>query len=358
MAIQYEQMMFTFGLDQPQNVQEGEPIELLPLHEYDVVVVHISAGKDSMGSFFQLIKNGVDLSKVELWHQAVDGHGEEHQEFWDWPCTEPYIEAVGKKFGVPVYYQWRRGGLYGELMRENSYTGDVFYKEGDQTICLPTTKGKLSTRRKFPAQSADLRIRWCSSYKVDSAKRTLGNNPRMSGTLEHRKKILWVTGERRAEGGNRANYLEKELHGSTSRRRLVHHWRPVIDMKQADIFALFREFKIMPHPAYYLGFGRVSCMGCIFSTAHQWAAYQYIAPERVARFAEVEKEIDHTIDVKLSVLEKVANGSVSKVLPIGDPLLPRWVSLALSRSFSVDDLVMEDFIMPAGAFRGCEGGSP
>lgn len=104
---------------------KGEPVELYPLNEYDIVILNLSGGADSMGCLFWLKKEGLDFSKLEIWHQAVDGRGEDYTEFWDWPVTEAYCEAVAANFGVPILYQWRQGGLYGELMRENRRARDV-----------------------------------------------------------------------------------------------------------------------------------------------------------------------------------------------------------------------------------------
>jgi hypothetical protein len=113
----------------------------------------------------------------------------------------------------------------------------------------------------------------------------------------------------------------------------------------------------MPLPVYYLGFGRVSCMGCVFSTSHQWTALHYIAKERVQQFADTEEEINHTMDVKLSVLERVAKGVMEKVLPMDDPMLSRWIEMSLSKTFTTEDLIMNEWIRPLGASRGCHGGT-
>jgi 3'-phosphoadenosine 5'-phosphosulfate sulfotransferase (PAPS reductase)/FAD synthetase len=229
--------------------------------------------------------------------------------------------------------------------------------EHDHIVRLPTTKGKHQTRKMFPAQSSDLRKRWCSGVgKVDPSKRYLNNNPRFIGSAIRPKKILFITGERRTEGGNRANYLKAERHQSTTRKRRVDHFRPVIDESKEAMFELHREFGIMPHPVYFLGFGRVSCMGCVFSTKNQWAALEHIAKERVEKFAAAEQEIQHTIDVKLTVMEKVAKGTMEKVLPMDDPMLPRWIEISLSKTFTVEDLLMVEWIKPLGASRGCDGG--
>lgn len=42
--------------------------ELLPLEEYDLIVVLLSGGKDSIASYFKLIELGVPKSRIEFWH--------------------------------------------------------------------------------------------------------------------------------------------------------------------------------------------------------------------------------------------------------------------------------------------------
>lgn len=47
--------------------------ELLPLEEYDLIVVLISGGKDSIACFYKLLELGVPKEKIELWHHDIDG---------------------------------------------------------------------------------------------------------------------------------------------------------------------------------------------------------------------------------------------------------------------------------------------
>lgn len=68
-------------------------IDLLPLSEYDYIIVSESGGKDSMACLFYLLDLGVPKEKIELWHQSVDGGGADYIEFMDWPVTENYIDC-------------------------------------------------------------------------------------------------------------------------------------------------------------------------------------------------------------------------------------------------------------------------
>jgi hypothetical protein len=115
-------------------------------------------------------------------------------------------------------------------------------------------------------------------------------------------------------------------------------------------------FLIKQNPAYLLGWNRTSCFGCIFSTADLWAMMREIAPERFQRLVNKEIELNHTIDTNRITIEQKANlGSIER-LP-KDARLSQWVQLALNRNFHQEDLIMDAWEVPSGAFRGVEGGS-
>jgi hypothetical protein len=337
-------------------VASKSSIKLLPFDEYDHFIISESGGKDSLVSLFYLLDLGVPKEKIELWHQSVDGGFADGIEFMDWPVSESYVQAVGEHFGIKTSFQWRKGGIYNELMRKDSLTGDVYYCDNGKIIKLPTRNGKKSTRLRWPAMSPDLRIRWCSPYvKIDVFRRVLNNHPTYQGTKDNPKKILVITGERREESPNRARYLEQEIHACNSTKRIVHAWRPVIDWSEQQIWDEYEKRRFLPHPAYLLGWNRTSCFGCIFSTADLWAMMREIAPERFNRLLQVEKEIEHTIDTKRLTLEQKANmGSIDR-LP-KDRQLSEWVNLALNRSFNKNDLIMDKWELPAGAMIGAAGG--
>ncbi|ARR10660.1 phosphoadenosine phosphosulfate reductase family protein [Paenibacillus bovis] len=336
-------------------LERGQQDELLPLDQYDKVLIAESAGKDSMACLFHMLDLGIPKEKIELWHQSIDGGGEQHTEFLDWPVTESYIEAVGQLYGIKTTYQWRSHGIYGELLRQDSLTGDVYHLEDGEIRHWPTTRGKRSTRRRWPAMSADLRTRWCSAYaKIDVFARVLSNHPDYQGSKEKPLNILVVSGERREESANRARYHEVELHRCSNKKRRVHAWRPVIDWSERQIWDVYEKRRFLPHPAYLLGWNRTSCFGCIFSTADLWAMMREIAPDRFDRLVRMEKELQHTIDPKWTLEEKANLGSLKR-LPT-DARLSRWVELALNRSFVASDLIMEAWELPAGAMRGAAGG--
>jgi len=331
-----------FGDDPP-----GAAFRLLPLDEYDLVIVSYSGGKDSLACLLHLLELGVPRSKIELHHNDVDGHGEP---LMDWPVTTAYVKATGAALGIPVVFSWREGGFVQEMLRDHSPTAPVSYERNGQRVSLPTVRATPGTRLKFPQVSADLSVRWCSSaLKIDPFARVLTNEPAYQG-----KKILVVTGERAQESPARAKYQDAEPHRTDSKRRLVHHWRPVLDWKEEQVWEIIERWGVRPHPAYQLGFGRTSCLACIFGNDDQWASVRAMAPERFRRIAQLEKDFRSTIKKGQSVEDMARKG---KEFVSDKPEELRRLAM------SPDAFTAEHFFLargevwkaPAGAYKRCGG---
>lgn len=324
---------------------------VLPLADYDHIILCFSGGKDSVGCFLELLERGADKEKIELWHQRIDGDGER---LMDWPCTDDYVRLFGEAFGVKVRFQWREGGFAGEMLRKDAPTSDVLYvNENGETIRLKTVNENKGTRLKFPQMSADLSVRWCSAaLKIDVAARVICNEKRFLG-----KKILIVTGERREESTARSKYLESEhhrTHGKNGKRRHADHWRIVIDKTEAEVWDMLRRWRVRPHLAYILGFGRVSCMKCIFSNFDQWAASLSLDPTGVTKIASYETDFGVTIRRGLTVLDQAKRG---EDFTADKPLDLKRKAMGLEPLTLNDVIVLdgEEWVLPAGAFKHCGG---
>ena len=70
------------------------------------------------------------------------------------------------------------------------------------------------------------------------------------------------------------------------------------------------RWMINPHPAYRLGFGRVSCATCIFGNPNQWATVRYLFPEQFTEIAELEAEFGHTIHFSYDKKKNIVPDSV------------------------------------------------
>jgi 3'-phosphoadenosine 5'-phosphosulfate sulfotransferase (PAPS reductase)/FAD synthetase len=319
---------------------------LLALSQYRKVIVMFSGGKDSLACLLYLLLLGVPKEKIEIWHQCVDGAPGTVDGLMDWPVTESYVRAIGAALGVTVRFQWKHGGFEREMLRQNELTQPVTFEIGDgRTLTAGGKSGKPSTRQMFPQKSADLSVRWCSAYlKIDTAALALRNHPDFKSGH-----ILVVSGERREESAARSKYAEVELLAKASNNdRIVHQWRAVIDWSESDVWAIIEAFKVAPSPVYQLGWGRKSCMLCIFGDKDQWATALEIAPRRVERVAEYERRFGKTIDRSLTVLQQAAKGTPYTYTEAQK-------RAALSRFFDPSQVFVDVWQMPSGAFKQCGG---
>lgn len=268
----------------------------IDLDAYDNVILCLSTGKDSWASFLHLLDMGVDTRRIEFWHHSVDGH-EGSSTLMDWPCVADYATKIASHFDIPLYFSWLEGGMEGEMLKENSYSRPHKVETPDGLITLErdTKRSSPSTRLRFPQVSASLQTRWCSSaLKIDVGRRALTNQTRFNG-----KKVLFITGERRDESPNRGKYNQLEIHQVDRRSgRLGRHvdaWRPVLHWSEERVWDALERHQVLPPVPYRLGWGRSSCMTCIFNGPRVWATLAEYFPEKLAPIADYENKFGVTI---------------------------------------------------------------
>jgi hypothetical protein len=320
------------------------------LDSYDAILICFSGGKDSIAAFVKVLESGVDMRKVELHHQLVDGTT---SRLMDWACSRSYVDKFGQAFGMPVIHSWREGGIEREMNRTNQRTAPVsFYGRDGQLRTVGGDRGKESTRRKFPQQSADLKVRWCSgAAKIDVFARILTNDERFQN-----KRVLVVTGERAEESKARAEYATFEPHRADLRHgktvtRHIDHWRPIHGYSEAKVWDSLKRHRINPHPAYWVGFSRCSCKTCIFLGPGEWATVRTYMYDSFAPIANYEAEYGVTIKNGASVNEQADRG-VPFVVPL------EMLLLAESDEYYADIILPEGtWVHPPGAFKHGNGPS-
>lgn len=294
--------------------------ELLPLEEYNLIVVLISGGKDSVACYLKLLELGVPKERIEFWHHDIDGGHPSRR--MDWKCTQNYVKALADAEGIKLRVSYRVNGFFGELYRIGASepiewidpdTGEVkqcklssnYLKckelKEQATEEMEELLKKYGYRMKFPAKTGDLSRRWCSAYlKICVADTVVSNLDRLgeleelggkrhkfpakggthsgrwcSGNLKaavqdsvtanleetkRDKKILIVSGERRGESAGRSKYNEMEIHRTNAEikaHRIVHQWRCCIDYSEKDVWELLKRHHINPHPCYRIGWNRL-----------------------------------------------------------------------------------------------------
>lgn len=345
--------------------------ELLPLEEYDLIVLLFSGGKDSTACFLKLLELGVPKEKIELWHHDIDGGNPKRH--MDWRCTGNYVRSFAEAENVRLRVSYRVGGFFDELYRIGASSPIEWIEPETEDVkkCRYSTNylkcqeikkeasedmeellKQYGCRLKFPAKSPDLSRRWCSAYlKIAVADSVMSNLEKTRTDA----KILIVSGERRGESAGRAKYNEMEIHRSNAVRRnnrLVHQWRCCIDYTEKDVWELLKRHHVNPHPCYRLGWNRCSCAACIFSTPTLMAGYKELYPEEFKLLCEDEAKLGFTIDNKKCLEEYIE--SARPCLNTSDK---QALNAILTGEYSSKDIYVDDWYYPIGAFHGAEGGS-
>jgi 3'-phosphoadenosine 5'-phosphosulfate sulfotransferase (PAPS reductase)/FAD synthetase len=318
------------------------------LGSYDKILACVSGGKDGLASVLLLLEAGVSPDRIEIHHHLVDGEG---PTFMDWPVSRSYVHKLGEALGIRTIDSWRQGGFLREMLRDNQSTAAVSFQtlEGD-VVTVGGTRGPKDRRRKFPQVTANLKQRYCSpACKIDVFSRILTNDLRFRG-----QRILVITGERAEESPGRANYAKFEKHRDDLRNgrgytRHIDHWRPVHAFTEEQVWDVIKRHRINPHPAYHLGWSRMSCRTCIFSGPNEWATVRLQMPQAFEPIAQYEREFGLTIQHSESVDEQADRG-VPHICQL------EMLLLAESENYYAEIIVPEGtWVHPAGAFKKGNG---
>jgi 3'-phosphoadenosine 5'-phosphosulfate sulfotransferase (PAPS reductase)/FAD synthetase len=182
--------------------------------------------------------------------------------------------------------------------------------------------------------------------KIDVGVIALRNQPRFLG-----KKTLFISGERAEESPCRARYKEFEMDRTSTDKRSVHRWRPIHAWREQQVWEIVRRHGINPHPAYRLGWGRLSCRACIFGQADQWASLKAIDPVGFSVLSEYEREFGFTIHRSKSIEEMAAMGR-----PFAGCANSQLIEEALDPNWNHPIILPEgSWQLPAGAFTKSGG---
>ena len=105
---------------------------------------------------------------------------------------------------------------------------------------------------------------------------------------------------------------------------------------------IIKKYSVNPHPAYRLGWGRVSCIHCIFASSNQCASAAKVDPDGSAMIELYEEDFGLTIDRKKSLKDRIAEGEAYQMdaAIIAEAMSTTWAG----------PVIVENWELPAGAF--------
>ena len=108
-----------------------------------------------------------------------------------------------------------------------------------------------------------------------------------------------------------------------------------------------QKYQVNAHPAYWAGWGRTSCLTCIFGSADQWATVAKYMPDHFEKIAKYEDQFETTIHRTMKVQEQADRGTPFNVEP-------EVYQLAMSKDFN-QEIIISGLDLPRGAFGDSAG---
>jgi 3'-phosphoadenosine 5'-phosphosulfate sulfotransferase (PAPS reductase)/FAD synthetase len=237
-------------------------------------IISISGGKDSLATALLAIER--DAENIQM---VFADTGNEHKLTYDYieylqgaldlpinRVSSNFDEQIAKKREY-ILENWAKDGVPEDHIKR---AVEILKPTGNPFLDLCIWKGRFpSTRRRF-----------CSQFlKHEPLDRFMRDN-----LLVYDEVYSWQ-GVRRDESPGRAKLAEEEDH--PTEQGLI-WYRPILDWKADDVFAIARKHGIDPNPLYKQGMGRVGCMPCIHATKGETFEIARRFPEELERLAEWE----------------------------------------------------------------------
>jgi 3'-phosphoadenosine 5'-phosphosulfate sulfotransferase (PAPS reductase)/FAD synthetase len=200
------------------------------------------------------------------------------------PETYKYIDYLQKKLGEVTII---KPDFTKQIENKRSYVATKWREEGvDETLVLSALEALKPSgipfldlclwKGRFPSTKA----RFCTQeLKVKPMYEQI-----YMPIFEQGKHIVSWQGIRAQESARRAQMTEREM---TPEGYEV--YRPLLEWKVEDVFAMHEKHGIEPNPLYKQGMGRVGCMPCINSRKDELYEIGRRFPEEIERLAEWER---------------------------------------------------------------------
>ena len=234
------------------------------LHNYDLVVISSSGGKDSQTALDVTVKLAIDegycLDNMYVVHADL-GRAE-------WQGTKELAKAQADYYGLKF-------------------------------IAISRPQGDLLDHIEKKGMFPDSARRWCTSDhkrgQISKVYTQLTDEFRSApGKESHQVQILEVLGFRGEESPARAKRVPFITNTRLSNtKRTVHTWVPIHTMLEDEVWATIKSSGAPYHEAYDLGMKRLSCVFCVFATRDQLILAGKHNPELLNEYVRVENKIGH-----------------------------------------------------------------
>lgn len=241
------------------------------LHDYDIVVINTSGGKDSVCAMHEICQ----LADMQLYPKS--NLYASHQDLGEseWPGTTDLVRQQCRHFGIELHISKRRD------------------QHGRHESLLEYVK----RRGKWPSNKQ----RWCTSdFKRGPGQRVITSLTKGLNQI----RVLQVFGFRSEESPARS---KKEVFifnkRASSRARKVFDYLPIHNWTEEKVWNTIHENQLPYHRAYDLGMPRLSCMFCIFSPFDALVIAGRENPEMLDKYIEAEDFTGHTFRDGFSLKE-------------------------------------------------------
>jgi 3'-phosphoadenosine 5'-phosphosulfate sulfotransferase (PAPS reductase)/FAD synthetase len=283
-------------------------VAAVSLHDYDVVIINSSAGKDSQAMLTYLVEladaQGYPRERLIVVHADL-GRVE-------WRGTRELAEAQAAFYGLRFEAVQRDEDLLDQIVTRrrtldaeadalelDAYNLDVagwhklamlvesYARQKRGTPAWPSSQARYCTSDQKTSQVAKLMTRLATEW------RKAGN----TGPI----RILNTLGIRAQESPKRAEKNPLERDSASNTRREVTRWLPIFEWSEAEVWATIRRSGVPYHEAYDAGMPRLSCVFCVLAGHRELVLAARLNPELADAYVAVEVEVGHTFKKGMSI---------------------------------------------------------
>lgn len=254
------------------------------LHEYDVVLVNSSAGKDSQAMLDYLVEVALDQN-YDLFTRFIVVHCDLGRVEWEGTLdlAREQADHYGLRFEVV-----RRD--LGDLLTQVEQRHEANVEHGRDIA-------------PWPSSSA----RWCTSDQKTSQVQKLMTRLSKDAHLPRPLRVLNCLGIRAQESSARAKKAawEKDPKACNGKRD-VDRWLPIFNWTEEQVWARIKASGVRYHEAYDKGMSRLSCCFCVLASKPDLIIAAQNNPSLAQEYLAVEVKVGKRFTNDLSMSDLIA----------------------------------------------------